>query len=108
MGGSQTRPDPPPLWKRRIVAAGLAVLAAIGAYPVAKVHPYNKPKPTVRPTCYSLSVPVPPSSQPTSARPTFAPGDSQCRVDLLRQLEERGILAPPVADRARQQYNGEV
>ncbi len=101
-----------PRWKRRIIAAGLAALAAAGAYPISKRHPYSQPEsPIIRPMCYSMAVPLSPAhpKSPTpSDSPATEPSDSQSRVDLLRQFEQRGILAPPVADRARQQYTGEV
>ncbi len=93
-----------PRWKRRIVAAGLAILAALGAYPVARAHPYNHPQVLFH-TCYAPVLPPPP---PPSTAPATEPSSSQSRVDLLRQFEERGILAPPVVNRARNQYTEEA
>lgn len=94
-----------PRWKRRIIAAGLAVLAAVGAYPVAKAHPLNNmPPPMV--ICYDMA--LPPRPQPPSGPPTTEPSGSQSRLDLLRQFGERSILAPPVVERAREQYGEEA
>jgi len=102
-----------PRWKRRIIAAGLAVLAAVGAYPVAERHPYNQSEFT----CY-LPVPQPvlklpdsspaPVPQPPSGPPTTEPSGSQSRLDLLERFGESGILARPVIDRARQQFEEEA
>jgi len=98
-----------PRWRRRIIAAGLAVLAAVGAYPVSERHPYNQPEPMGRSTCYSVSFPaVLPPPQPPSNSPTTEPSESQSRLDLLRRFGERGILAPPVVERAREQYGEEA
>ena len=98
-----------PRWKRRIIAAGLAVLAAVGAYPVTKAHPYNQPEPTVVFTCYSMSLPpLPPPPPPPSNSPTTEPSESQSRLDLLRRFGERGVLARPVVERAREQYGEEA
>jgi len=102
-----------PRWKRRIIAAGLAVLAAVGAYPVAEQHPYNQSEFTcylpIRQPVLKLPDSSPaPAPQPPSDPPTTEPSSSQSRLDLLRQFGERGILAPPVVDRAREQYAEEA
>ena len=102
-----------PRWKRRIIAAGLAVLAAVGAYPVAEQHPYNQPEFTcympMRQPVLELpdSSPAPAPQTPPNS-PTTEPSGSQGRLDLLREFGERGILAPPVIDRARQQFEEEA
>ena len=84
-----------PRWKRRIIAAGLAVLAAVGAYPVAEQHPYNQPEFTcympMRQPVLELpdSSPAPAPQTPPNS-PTTEPSGSQSRLDLLRQFGERG------------------
>jgi hypothetical protein len=102
-----------PRWKRRIIAAGLAVLAAVGAYPVAERHPYNQPEFTcympMRQPVLELpdSSPAPAPQTPPNS-PTTEPSGSQGRLDLLREFGESGILAPPVVDRASQQFEEEA
>lgn len=102
-----------PRWKRRIIAAGLAVLAAVGAYPVAEQHPYNQPEftcylPVRQPVLKLPDFSPAPVPQLPSGPPTTEPSGSQGRLDLLRQFEERGVLAPPVVERAREQYGEEA
>jgi hypothetical protein len=102
-----------PRWKRRIIAAGLAVLAAVGAYPVAEQHPYNQPEFTcympMRQPVLELpdSSPAPAPQTPPNS-PTTEPSGSQGRLDLLREFGESGILARPVVERAREQYGEEA
>ena len=102
-----------PRWKRRIITAGLAVLAAVGAYPVADQHPYNQPEFTcympMRQPVLELpdSSPAPAPQTPPNS-PTTEPSGSQGRLDLLREFGESGILARPVVERAREQYGEEA
>ena len=91
-----------PRWKRRIIAAGLAILAAFGAYPTTTFFMSESP-----PTCYA----PPPTTQPGSGEadaPAGGQSDPRSRLDLLRRFGERGILAPPVVERARKQYGEEA
>ena len=98
-----------PRWRRRIIAAGLAVLAAVGAYPVSERHPYNQPEPPMI-MCYSIEIipPPPPPPPPPSNTPAGEQSPSQSRLDLLREFGESGILTPPVVERAREQYGEEA
>jgi hypothetical protein len=95
-----------PRWKRRIIAAALAILAAAGAYPVAKQHPYNQPP--VRTCYYYFLLPSGHPARVHSGEPAGKQAPYQARLDLLRRFGESGILAPPVVERARKQYAEEA